>query len=143
MKGQQELFKHLKKGRTHRNQESGMTLIEVLIALAILGITAVAFLSAAATATKSVILAQERVAAESLAKSQLEYMKSQTYDITNNPPVYLEITPPAGYTINSAAERLDPLGDGTGNDDSLQKITVTVLKDGDELLDAEDYKVNR
>ena len=47
----------------------GFTLVEVLIALAILGIVAVAFLSALATASTALILADERTTAESLTRA--------------------------------------------------------------------------
>ena len=57
----------------------GFTLIEVLIALAILAIVAVAFLTALTTASTALILADERTTAESLARSELEYVKSQPF----------------------------------------------------------------
>ncbi len=47
-------------------------------------------------------------------------------------------TPPAGYTVSAEATSIDPEGDS-----SIQKITVTVARDGDTLLTVEDYKVDR
>ena len=93
--------------------ERGVGLIEVLIALAILGLVAAAFLSGLATATKAVFIADERTTAESLARSQMEYVKNQGYkdaDIFNPydpgpPPTGGEVTYdkitgiPDGYTI--------------------------------------------
>jgi prepilin-type N-terminal cleavage/methylation domain-containing protein len=60
----------------------GFGLIEVLIALAILGVVAVAFLTALTTASTALILADERTTAESLARSQLESVKDQPYNPT-------------------------------------------------------------
>ena len=57
----------------------GFTLIEVLIALAILGIVAVALLIGLAIASTALILADEKTTAESLARSELEYVKSQPF----------------------------------------------------------------
>ena len=133
--------------------QEGQGLIEVLIAVAILGIVAVAFLSALTTASSALILADERTIAESLARSELEYIKNSAYN-TNNPPQYSldpAIDIPDGYNIDIEAVRLDPEDDGTENDDGIQKITVEVYRqDGltpspeDKLiLSTADYKVNR
>ena len=56
-------------------RESGVTLIETLVALAILAVVAVAFVSGLATASKATIIANEQSTAESLARSQLESIK--------------------------------------------------------------------
>ena len=132
-----------------KNQK-GQTLIEVLIAIAILGVVAVAFLTALTTASGSLIIADEHTTAESLARSQQEYVKSQDYDASNNPPQY-SIDPsiiPDGYSVELDAIRLDPEGDGTGDDDGIQEITVKVyhndIPDLDYLvLSTADYKVDR
>jgi len=55
--------------------ERGFTFVEVVIALAILGVIAAGFLMALATASKAIIIADERTTAESLARSQMEYVK--------------------------------------------------------------------
>ena len=68
-----------KKLKVLRGKESGVSLIETLIALAILGIVAVIFLGSLSTAFTGVTIIQERVAAQSLAKSQLEYIKVQDF----------------------------------------------------------------
>ncbi len=59
--------------------EAGIGIIETLIALALLGIIAVGFLSGLGTASKAIIIADERTTAESLARSQMEYAKNLTY----------------------------------------------------------------
>ena len=133
-------------------KQRGFTLIEVIIAMALLGIIAIAFLGALATASKAIIIADERATAESLARSQMEDVKNQPYDDINDPPVYqpLSYIPP-GYSIDITAVRLDPEGDGTVidgefDDDGIQKITVTVIHNANndkEVLTLEDYKVDR
>ena len=126
--------------------EKGIGLIEVLIALAILGIVAAAFLSGLATASRAFYIADVRTTAESLARSQMEHVKNQPYDTINVPPVYDEISGiPADFNIVTTAERLDPEGDTTSDDDGLQKITVTVshLEVVNVKITLEDYKVDR
>ena len=124
----------------------GQNLMEVLIALAILGVVAVAFLSALATSSKALIIADERTTAESLTRSELEYIKNSPYDVTNNPPQYSldpDIDIPDGYDIESEAVRLDPEDDSTEDDDGIQKITVEVYHQGKLILGTADYRVSR
>ena len=124
--------------------ERGMTLIETLVAVAILGAVGVVFLSGLAVSSKAVMVSQERVAAESLAKSQMEYVKSSTYDTSSSPDYSLDpnLPIPAGYGIEVDVEFLDPAGDGPG-DDGLQEITVTVDREGDTAFTLTAYKVDR
>ncbi|ACZ62249.1 prepilin-type N-terminal cleavage/methylation domain-containing protein [Dehalococcoides mccartyi] len=59
--------------------QKGFSLIEVLIALAIIGLIGVAFLTALNTAVKAVSLANVRTTSESYAKSTMEQLKSFSY----------------------------------------------------------------
>ena len=59
--------------------QRGVSLIETVIALAILALIGVAFLNGLTTTSRAVMISQENVAAESLAKSQMEYIKTQNY----------------------------------------------------------------
>jgi prepilin-type N-terminal cleavage/methylation domain-containing protein len=125
--------------------EKGFTFIEVVIALAVLGIIAVGFLGGLATASKGLLIADERETANNLAEAQMEYVKNQEYDSTNNPPQYALLSDiPDGYSIEvPMAERLDPEGDGMDDDDGIQKIIVIVNhQDKLAVITLEDYKVN-
>ena len=112
----------------HRSGERGMSLIELLMALAIMALAGVAFLAALTTASRGIMVSQNHVTLESLAKSQIDYVKSQPYDDVNDPPQYLTQTEniPSGYNIALLTTRLDPKNDGIDNVDGLQQITVTV-----------------
>jgi len=114
----------------------GVSAIEVIIALAILGIIAVAFLGGLSTALNATSIADERSVAQSLAQSQMEYIKSQdyVYDATEY-DVISDV--PDGYTIQVVAEPLNT------PDDGIQKITITIKHQGNEVLTLEDYKVDR
>ncbi len=125
-------------------RERGFSFIEVVIALAVLGIIAVGFLSGLGTASKGLLIANERETANNLAEAQIENVKKQAYDSTNNPPQY-SLMPgiPGNFSIDQPlAERLDPDLDGFDDDDGIQKITVTVRHGSKEVLTLEDYKVN-
>lgn len=116
--------------------EKGIALVEALIAVAILGLALTALLSAVSTGSMAVSRTEERVTAENLARSQLEYTKSQAY--LPLPASYATVTPyPDDYAVAVTAD-LVPGGDG-----DIEKITVTVSRAGNELLVVEDYKVYR
>lgn len=116
--------------------EKGAGLVESLIAVAIMAIAVTAFLAAFSTGSLAVRTADKGVTAENLARSQLEYTKSQAYVVA--PASYDTITPvPAGYSISSDATSI------AGRDANIQKITVTATRDGKVLLVLEDFKLNR
>ncbi|MCZ6789995.1 MAG: hypothetical protein O7D33_08710 [Chloroflexi bacterium] len=116
--------------------EKGASLVESLIAVAIMAIAVTAFLAAFSTGSLAVRKLDKGVTAETLARSQLEYTKSQVYDVA--PASYDTLTPvPAGYSISSNATSIG------GRDANIQKITVTVSRDGEVALVLEEFKLNR
>jgi prepilin-type N-terminal cleavage/methylation domain-containing protein len=124
--------------------ERGLTLIEILVALGILAAVAVIFLLGMSTSSKAVMVSQAAVTTDSLAKSQMENIKSWDYDEDNDPPDYeaAKLTDiPDGYDIDIDAARLDPDGDGPADDDGLQEITVTITHDGETVFTLVGYKV--
>jgi type II secretory pathway pseudopilin PulG len=121
-------------------QESGITFMETAIALAILGAVSVSFLNGLTTASKTVLITDEHSTAESLAQSQMEWVKSANYSY--NATSYSAAPLPGGkdYRQYSAAVLAEPLHTP---DDGLQKITVTIERSGKGIFNLEGYKVNR
>ena len=115
--------------------QAGVGLVETLVAVAILGVTLTVLLAAISTGSAGVATTEERVTAENLARSQLEYTKSQPY--LPAPASYATVTPPAGYAVSAEATSIPD------SDSSIQQITVTVTRDGETLLTVEDFKVDR
>jgi type II secretory pathway pseudopilin PulG len=125
-----------------------MTLIEILVALGILAAVAVVFLLGMTTSSKAVMVSQKSVASESLAKSEVEYVKSVaylnapwTYELPSNPPSWAPThsLPDgyAGYSVQVDAA----LVPGHTTDDGLQRITVAVTRDGETAFTLVGYKV--
>lgn len=110
------------------SSQRGAGLIELLIAVAIIGTGLVAAISALSTGSLAVRSAAHDAVAQSLVQANLEEVKAAPYAET------YEAISETGYDVfidvDTAAE-------------NLQKITVTVLREGTTLLAVEDYKVNR
>lgn len=132
-----------------KGSETGATLIETLVALALLGIISVAFLSGLATAAKATFIADEQATAESLARSQIEDVKSQDYISNPDPGAYEEIETPdnSNYVVEIDAIPIDPV---TGEpivppdtDEGIQRITVTVTRGDKTVFIIDAYKVDR
>jgi len=123
--------------KAFQGSSRGIGLIEVLIAMALLGIIAITFLSALSTASVALAIADRRATAESLARSEMEDVKNQDYEF-DNPQSYehpdAESIDHPGYFISVSAEPLH------NPDDGIQKITVTVSRDGKVVFTLEGYK---
>jgi len=131
-----------------RGRSRGFTLIEVLVALALFGIIAIVFAGGLGTASRAVFTADIRATAESLARSQMEYVKNQEYDYA--PWCYIVDTddcvkcqmadpPPkpnwSNYELESdyAGYRAEIEADEVYEDeDDIQQITVRVFHVSDE-----------
>jgi len=126
------------KGMAVVRGQTGASLIESVVAVAILGTVIVSLLVAFSTGSVAVNAVDEQVTVENLARSQLEYTKDSPYTpAPTTYPLSPTLTLPAGYEI--LAEAL-PVPD---TDDNIQKIRVTVSRDGEAQLVVEDFKVNR
>lgn len=121
---------------TDSRSEKGMTLAEVLVAVAITGTLVTMLLTSLSTGSRAVGTMYESSTAEGIAQSQLEYTRSQSY--MTAPATYDSITSlPPHFTVSSEASAID------GRDGNIQKITVTVYRDSEPVLIKEDFKVNR
>jgi prepilin-type N-terminal cleavage/methylation domain-containing protein len=123
--------------------ERGMTLIEVLIALAILAAVAVTFLIGMTVSSKGAIVSQQNITVDSLAKSQMESIKAQPYIVVGLGN-YTTIAIPQdlvnqGYNIGINVG----LAPGHTTDDGLQQITVNITQNGATVLSLVSLKTNR
>jgi prepilin-type N-terminal cleavage/methylation domain-containing protein len=147
-------------------KQRGFGLVEVIIALGLLGIIGIAFLGALATSSAAIITSDKHATAESLARSEMEFVKSQDYSSTPWSYQLPSRTSPTGhfpdwwgtvshtlpdgyedYTATVEATWLDPMEDGDDNDDGLQKITVTITfpddtPEGETVITLEGYKAS-
>lgn len=118
--------------------QKGFTLLEVLIALAIIGITAAGFMGALTTSTQTAMKTDQIDTARTIAQTQMEYVKKQAFSaagsysrndsIMEEYPNYTAV-----ISTSPAAER----------DSYIQKITVTVSYNGRTIATLEDFKAKR
>lgn len=117
------------------HQERGIALVESLVALAILGTTLVTLIIALATGSIAIRETDEEMVVQSLARTQLEYIKGYTYD--SGATSYPAVAAPPGYAISVGVSAIP----GTNTD--IQKISANITRAGVLVLTIEDYKVNR
>lgn len=138
--------------------EKGFSLIEVMIAVLLLGIVSVALLSAVSTASKAVFIAEGQASGESLARSEVEYVKSQDYSAApwsyelpsetsptgQFPAWWDEVSPPhtlpGDYVNYIVTVIVEPL---YATDNGIQKITVVVSAPSGGTVTLESYRSMR
>ena len=123
--------------------QKGAGLIDTVIALGILGLIGVAFLSGLTATSRAVMISQEDVLVESLAKSQVEHIKAQNYipvdDYVPETCYYEKIDDiPAGYDIEIIPPQTIITPD-TGPFE-LQLITVVVKRNGKGVFTMSMYR---
>lgn len=131
----------------HRN-ESGFLLIEALMSLTIMALTSLVVLIGMSVYARAELTIRERTVGDSIAQSQMDYIKSHDYLNLPHPVhnAYPLVTPPSGYSVSSDAEPLDPATGQSlpsGPDYGIQKIIVTVYHQSKLASTLVTYKVNR
>ena len=120
--------------------ERGLTLVEVVVAIALLAIVAVGSLRALTTVSKARFIRDERQTAMTLAGSQMEFVKKLGYASSYAPaPVTGDY---AGYAVTINADNI------SARDGNIQRIRVIVSLQGKPVSMAdnatlEGYKVRR
>ena len=163
----QGVVRRVKRFIAARGDSRGQLLIEVLIALALLGVIATVFIGAMYTALQSARIADERSIAITLAKSEIEYVKQQGYSTTEGPWAYMVDStdsyadpgtkpswwdtsqpPPfseadfAGYSVDVTGTNLD-LNGNDEPDDSIRTITATAFHYDTPVLTLENFELDR
>jgi prepilin-type N-terminal cleavage/methylation domain-containing protein len=115
----------------------GFTLVEVLVAMALLVIIGTAFLSSLGTASKALLLTDIKQTARNIAEMQMEDIKSQGWRlaypaVTDDPDVAAQYP---GFDVYITADEFPRPGDT-----NLQKIIVTVRHDGQDVYSVVSYK---
>ena len=133
----------------------GTTLVEVVIAVVVLGLITASVAPVLVLITKSQFSWSEQRIAESLTRNQMEYVKVASYIAGNSSvhqPQYRELDgPDASYRVEVNAQPIDPddperkaLDPELGvYDKGVQEITVSIHHVDRLVLQTKNYKVDR
>ena len=139
-----------------KNQK-GFTLIEVLVAIVIIGIIAIPFGLGLSSIYKGNLVADQKSRAMTLAESQIELVKSLPYNATGTQASYSgTVINNTGYTINGVNYNGTVIANVTygvpwntangtkvGNETGIQNITVVVKQGYSTLATLSTYKINQ
>jgi len=135
--------------------------VEVLIAIVILGMVAVPFLTSLSVSSRAIMITDDKAAAESLVRSEMEYVKESPYNFTgfsyaipatpNKPPPWDPNRTAldscyAGYSVNVTGVPIDPdtcAPVSPSDDKHIQNITVVVYHENRSVLTMSTYKTDR
>ncbi len=126
---------HCLRGIKAFKDERGLTLVESLVTIAIVGVVLATFAVALSTGSMAVSESDQEVTVQSLARNQMEYTKGYPYDSAAT--TYPTVNTVENYSISVAVAQVP----GTGS--NIQKVTANISRAGQALLTVEDYKVNR
>jgi type II secretory pathway pseudopilin PulG len=129
------MFRKILKKIALLHHQNGMSLLEALVSIGLLGGIILVMVFAMSGGILSVGENAEEATAQELARSQMEYIKSCAYDpnATNYPIVNV----PADYAI-SVGVAIVP-----DTNEDIQKVTANISRGGELIMTVSDYKVNR
>ena len=113
-----------------------MTLLEVVISISLLSVIGGSLVGALYVGSMATYSAKTMTTAESLSRTAMESVKAAPW-AEGDPPDYSSVETdvngdaPAGYSIGIAAELIE---------EDIQKITISVSFDGEEVVSTEGYK---
>ncbi len=117
--------------------EKGTSILEALLAAAILGTISVVFIGAIDGGMSRADQVEARLTADSLIRSQIEELKGVAYDSGNSYDV--TVTAPNGFSLTIDVVDISPVA----VPNSLQEIVLTVLRSGRPVMAVETLKVDR
>jgi prepilin-type N-terminal cleavage/methylation domain-containing protein len=122
----------------NRKSQKGFSLIEVLVAMALLGVIGVAFLGALATSSMAIVTTDEHQKAKNIAEMEMEYIKNLPYAANYTP---LALTSEySGFSVVTVDGVIYPQDIADNTDGKIQKVEITIQRNSQELYTLVSYK---
>ncbi len=121
--------------------QRGFTLIEITVALGLLGLIGVGFMQALQTSYKAQGISEEQVTAQNLVRAQLEYIRDQPYlDVYAVSP---SLSLPFQYSMTIVTQMFCSPEPCDPSPNNLQKTTVSVSRGTKPVVGVSDLKMRR
>ena len=130
-----KIFTGLLKKIPGQSGQKGMTMLEVLISIGIMGCVVMIFIFAMSGGALALNENQEEVSVQNLARNQMEYIKSCAYNA--GATTYPAISTPSGYSISVGVTSVPD------TNSNIQKVTANISREGILRMTVSDYKVDR
>ena len=129
------LSKHDRARTAEGGSQRGFVMIEMMLAVAIVGTAMLAAVAAFSTASRTATYVDNATTGEWVATSQIELIKTAAYQLT--PGTYASVPVPTGFAVSNATSNV------SGGDVNIQIVTVIVTHGGQTVYETSAMKVNR
>jgi type II secretory pathway pseudopilin PulG len=130
-----KIFRRLLKRKMWNRGESGMSMLEGLVSIGILGGVVITMVFAMSGGALAVRENGQETTLQNLARNQMEYIKEYPYNPSAT--TYPTISTPPEYSI---AVGVTSVPDTNSN---IQKVTANISRNGVLLMTVSDYKRNQ
>ena len=120
--------------------EKGFTLVEVVIAIALIGVVAAGLYTGLGTTSQILLNNDSKETAKNLAETQMEFVKGLDFNAGSGTSVYSSGVSLGNYSVVTDAEPV-PVTVPTARDGFIQQITVTITGPKGITFSLTDYKV--
>jgi len=110
--------------------DRGSLLLETVVASMVFALVGVAVLSGLSNTYRTGAMVNVHSTAENVARNQMEFVFSQTYQEPGSTPYPTYGTVPSDYTVTTSATEVEPLAPDT----EIERVNVAVTYDGQEVV---------
>ena len=130
-----KMIQRIIKEKIRNRGESGMTMLEAIISIGILGGCVLTFIFAMSGGALTVRENGQETTVQNLARNQMEYIKDYTYNASAT--TYPKISTPPEYSISVGVTSVPD------TNSNIQKVSANISRNSELLMTVSDYKRNR
>ena len=111
-------------------EDRGSLLLETVVASMVFALVGVAVLSGLSNTYRTGAMVNVHSTAENVARNQMEFVFSQSYEEPGSTPYPTYSTVPSDYSVTTSATEVDPLAPDT----EIERVNVAVTYDGQVVV---------